>query len=117
MTTLEHVVATGAVLLVFVVIANVIVDLYARGAVRAAVDEAVRVSARVDATSEQCAARAADVLAGLLGERLRAGIRITCSEGLGAVTATAEVRLAGWLPVVPDWSFVITGTAVEERVP
>ena len=117
MTTTQYVVATGLALVVFVGLANVIVDLYARGAVRAAVDEAVRASARVDASVGECAARADDVLDDLLGDHLRAGVSVTCADGFGAVTARAEVRLAGWLPVIPDWSFTVTGTAVKERVP
>jgi hypothetical protein len=44
-------------------------------------------------------------------------VHVTCSEGSGAVTARAQVRFAGWLPVIPDWSFSVTGTAVKERVP
>jgi hypothetical protein len=117
MTTIQYVVATAFVLVVFVGLANLVVDLYARGAVRAAVDEAVRASARLDASDTECAARADDVLADLLGPRLRAGVRVTCADGGDTVTARADVRLAGWLALVPDWSFTVTGTAVKERVP
>jgi len=117
MTTLQHVLATGLTLVVFVMLANVVVDLYARGAVRAAVDEAARAGARVDATPAECAARADDVLAGLVGARLRSGIAISCTETSSRVSARADVRLAGWLAFVPDWSFSIVGTSVKERLP
>ncbi len=117
MTTTQYVVATAFVLVVFVGLANLVVDLYARGAVRAAVDEAVRASARLDASAAQCTARADDVLAGLLGRHLRGGVRVTCADDGDVVTARAEVRLAGWLVFVPDWSFTVTGTAVKERLP
>lgn len=117
MTTTQYVVATAAALVVFVGLANLVVDLYARGAVRAAVDEAVRASARIDASAAECARRADDVLAGLLGDRLRAGVHVTCDDGAEVVTARADVRLTGWLAVFPDWSFTVTGTAVKERVP
>ena len=115
MTTVQYVVATAFVLVVFVGLANLVVDLYARGAVRAAVDEAVRAGARVDASVTQCDARARDVLADLLGRRLRSGVVVSCAERVGVVTATADVRLPSWLAVIPDWSFTVTGTAVTER--
>lgn len=117
MTTVQYVLATAVTLVVFVMLANVVVDLYARGAVRAAVDEAARAGARVDATPAECAARADDVLAGLVGARLRSGIAVACSETSSTVNARADVRLAGWLAFVPDWSFSIIGTAVKERSP
>jgi len=115
--SLQYVVATAFVLVVFVGLANLVVDLYARGAVRAAVDEAVRAGARVDASVAQCDLRARDVLTDLLGRRLRAGVAVSCDERPGVVTATADVRLPSWLAVLPDWSFTVTGTAVKERVP
>jgi NAD(P)H-hydrate repair Nnr-like enzyme with NAD(P)H-hydrate dehydratase domain len=117
MATLQYVLATSLSLVVFVVLANVIVDLYARGAVRAAVDEAARAAARVDGTPAECAARARDVLTGLLGAHLRSGVEVTCSETEALVSARADVRLAGWLAFVPDWSFSLVGTAVKERSP
>jgi hypothetical protein len=81
------------------------------------VDEAVRAGARVDASAAHCAARADDVLDGLLGRHLRSGVHVTCAEGFGAVTARADVRLPAWLAVIPDWSFTVVGTAVKEGAP
>ncbi|MET0628590.1 MAG: hypothetical protein ABW033_09050 [Acidimicrobiia bacterium] len=117
MATLQYVLATALSLVVFVLLANVIVDLYARGAVRAAVDEAARAGARVDATPAECAARAHDVLAGLVGSRLRSGVDVVCSEAGATVSARADVRLPGWLVLVPDWRFSIVATSVKERSP
>jgi hypothetical protein len=114
--TLQYVVATAFVLVAFVGLTNLVVDLYARGAVRAAVDEAVRAGARVDASAAQCSSRARDVLTDLLGSRLRAGIEVSCAARVDVVTATADVRLPGWL-LLPDWTFTVTGTAVKERIP
>jgi hypothetical protein len=117
MATLQYVLAAALSLVVFVLLANVIVDLYARGAVRAAVDEAARAGARVDATVAECAARADDVLAGLVGSRLRSGVDVACSDTGATVSARAHVRLPGWLVLVPDWRFSIVATAVKERSP
>jgi hypothetical protein len=113
--TLQYVVAVASSLVLFVMLANVAVDLYARGAVRAAVDEAARTGARLDADVDDCAARAGDVLAGLLGERLRSGVHVRCASDGDVVTARAEVHLASWIAPVPGWSFSVVGTAVEER--
>jgi hypothetical protein len=114
MSTVQYVVATACSLLVFVLLVNLVVDLYARGAVRAAVDEAARAGAPIDASSGNCAARARDVLEHLVGRRLRSGIDVECAEAAGAVTARADVRLPSWLGL-PDWAFTLTGSAVKER--
>ena len=50
MTTVQFVAATALSLLVFVMMANLVVDLYARGAIRAAVDEGARAGAPVDSS-------------------------------------------------------------------
>ena len=115
MTTTQFVVATGFALVVFVVLANLVVDLYARGAVRAAVDEAARAGAPIDASAAQCAARGRDVLDELLGSRIGAGVRLTCREEVGHGCRARDARLPSWLAIVPDWSFTIVGTAVKER--
>lgn len=118
MSTIQYVAATGLSLLVFVVLANAVVDFYARGVVRAAVDEAVRAAAPVDASLDACRRRAADVLDDLLGGRMRSAVRIDCFDGPGRVHARADVVFPSWLPAgVPNWSFSITGTAVKERDP
>jgi hypothetical protein len=118
MTTVQYVVATALSLVVFVGMANFIVDLYARGVARAAVDEAARAGAPVDASSADCTQRAHDVLSNLLGAAMDGSIRITCREAVGTIRAQATVRLVGWLPgLVPDWSFTLEGSAVKEHDP
>jgi len=117
MVTVQFVAAAGFALVVFVAAANVVVDLYARGVVRAAVDEAARRGAPFDATPQECTARGRDVLAELLGGRLGHGVRVDCRETATTVTARADVVLASWLPGLPDWSFTLAGTAVKEREP
>ena len=117
MTTLPFVLATAFSLVLFVMIANVIVDLYARGAVRAAVDEAARPGARLDAGVRECNVRAHEVLDGLVGARLRSGIDVSCATDGHLVTAHADVRLASWLAWLPAWHFSGVGSAVKERDP
>jgi hypothetical protein len=66
MTTVQYVAATAFSLIVFVMMANFIVFLYARGVVRAAVDEGARAGGRFGASSAECESRARDVLGDLL---------------------------------------------------
>ncbi len=118
MTTVQFVAATAMSLIVFVMLANFVVDLYARGAIRAAVDEGARAGAPVDSSVGECERRAKDALDDLLGGGMRSGVRVDCVDNLGTIRAQATVVLHGWLPgVVPDWSFSLTGTAVKERDP
>jgi hypothetical protein len=117
MTTVQYVAATALSFLVFVAMANFVVDLYARGAVRAAVDEAARAGATVDSSVADCQQRARDVLASLFGGRGARSVRIECRERNGAMEARARVTLAGWIPGVPAWSFTIVGSVAKERLP
>lgn len=120
MTTTQYVAATGLSLIVFVMMANFIVFLYARGVVRAAVDEGARAGGRFGASTAECEARAGDVLGDLLGGGLGAGVRVGCADD-GAddvMRARAEVVLRGWIPgVIPDWSFSLEAQSVRERMP
>jgi Flp pilus assembly protein TadG len=116
-TTIQFVVATGLSLLVFVAMANLVVFLYARAAVRAAVDEAARAGARADATVADCRDRAQSTLAGLVGGRLGSQVRVRCEETAGVVRLHADVHLAAWLPGVPDWTFTLVGRATKEWIP
>jgi hypothetical protein len=118
MTTIQYVAATALSLVVFVMMANFIVDLYARGVVRSAVDEAARAGAPVDASSAECVQRANEVVGNLLGGAMGRSVLVTCTEDADAVRARAVVTLPGWLPgVVPDWAFVLDARAHKERDP
>ncbi len=87
-----------------------------RGAAWAAVDEAARVGARADATVADCEVRASSLLDALVGGRMRPHLRVRCDSGATTVVAHADVKLAAWLPGIPDWSFTLEGRAVKERV-
>ncbi|HXY92566.1 MAG TPA: hypothetical protein VEP49_08835 [Acidimicrobiia bacterium] len=118
MTTVQFVVATAMSLFVFVLLANFVVDLYARGAIRAAVDEGARAGAPVDASLADCERRADDALDDLLGGAMRRGVQVRCVADFGTIRARADVVLPGWIPgIVPDWWFSITGTAISEHDP
>jgi hypothetical protein len=107
-------VATALSLLVFVALANAVVDLYVRGVARAAVDEAARSGAVLDATAADCTQRARDVLDGVVAAGT---VRITCREVGGAMRARARIALAGWIPGIPTWTMQLEGEVTKERLP
>lgn len=105
-------------LLVFVALANLVVDLYARGVVRAAVDEGARTGAVVDAAPADCEQRARDVVHTLLGGALGGGVRLACHDEGGRMVAVAAVDLPSWLPTfLPGWGFTLAGSATKEHAP
>ncbi len=115
-TTIQYVVATAFSLLLFVLVANLLVDLYERGAVRDALDEAVRAGVPISATADDCLARAQDVVQSVAGG---SSIRI---DGLGCVrhgnriVANAHVSLRSWFPMLlPDWQLSLTASARREQ--
>jgi hypothetical protein len=120
LTTVQYVAATAFSMLAFVMLANFVVFLYARGVVRAAVDEGARAGGRYGASESECEARAADVLADLLGGALGRGVRVECRGGTDdpTMTAHAEVVFEGWIPgLTPDWTFTLEGQSTKERAP
>lgn len=106
--------ATALSLLLFVTLANVVVDLYVRGVARAAVDEAARAGAALDATDADCRQRASDVLDGVVAA---GAVSVTCREVGGAMRARARIVLAAWIPGIPTLTMVLEGEVVKERLP
>jgi len=117
MTTVQYVAATAFSLIVFVMLANFIVFLYARGVVRASVDEGVRAGSRFDAGTTECESRARDVLGDLLGGGLGQDVSVECANrSADVMQATVHATLHGWLPgLVPDWTFTLEAQSVKEH--
>jgi hypothetical protein len=117
MTTVQYVAATAFSLIVFVMMTNFIVFLYARGVVRASVDEGARAGSRFGASTAECESRARDVLGDLLGGGLGRDVRVRCaSPNEDVMRATVDVTLHGWLPgLVPDWTFSLDARSVREH--
>jgi hypothetical protein len=113
--TVQYVAATGFTLLFLMLIANLLVDLYARGAVREAMDEAARAAVTVDSASGACETRAREVLGGLLHGAIGNDVEVTCDIGPQRVEAHADVTLRSWMPaVLPAWSFTVDASARRE---
>ena len=116
LVTVQYVFAVGISFILLVLVANLLVDLYARGAVRDALEEGTRSAIPAGTSSTTCSDRTRVVLDGLLHGPIGRDIRVRCSASPGAVTATANVRLGSWLPgVVPDWSFTVRSVALRDR--
>lgn len=119
--TVQYLVVIGLSLVLFTALANLVVFQYARGAVRAALDEGARAGARAVApqavAATACESRARSARDGLVSGRLADGMRLSCTSEADVVAARAEVRLSGWLPLVPDWVFEASATAVREVAP
>jgi hypothetical protein len=116
MTTVQYVAATALSLIAFVMMANFIVFLYARGVVRAAVDEGARAGSHFGATTAECDSRARDVLGDLLAGPLGSDVTVRCESNADEMHATVHVTLHGWLPaLVPDWKFSLDARSVKEH--
>lgn len=102
-TTIQYVIAVAWSLVLLVLIANLLVDLYARGAVRDALDDGVRAGAPVGASVAACEQRAHEVVTGLVRGPLLQTV-VHCREEGAFVVADAQVTLRSWLPMlIPDW--------------
>ena len=114
-TTIQYVVATCFSLLLFVMVANLLVDLYERGAVRDALDEGVRAGVPISSSAGDCLTRARDVIASVAsGSSLRVDSLI-CEQDGDRMVATARVSLRSWFPMlIPDWQLDLRASAHRE---
>jgi len=113
-TTIQYVIAVAWSFVMLVLVANLLIDMYARGAVRDALDDGVRAGALANAPADACEARAREVVNGLVhGPLLEA--RVRCDASGAFVVATAEVSLESWLPMlIPDWTMTLRAEALRE---
>ncbi len=112
---MQYLVATAFSLVLLVLAANVLVDLYMRAAVRDALDEATRAAVPSATEVGACTQRATDVLATLARGPLGRGVTVGCRIVGGTVLADAHVVLASFLPgIVPSWSFDLHAAARRE---
>jgi hypothetical protein len=102
-------------LVLLTTLADLLVQQYAVGAIRAALDEGVRTGTVVTGSASSCRARANAALEGLLGGRAKRRVRSTCTRGSTATTAHARGRVEAWAPLVPDLRVDLRATAVSEE--
>lgn len=115
-TTIQYVVATAFSLLLFVMVANLLVDLYERGAVRDALDEGARAGVPATASADDCLARARDVVRSIAsGSSIRVD-DLTCVQDGARIVSTARISLDSWFPMLlPDWKLTLHASARKER--
>lgn len=113
-TTIQYVIAVAWSLVLLVLVANLLVDLYARGAVRDALDDGVRAGSPAAASVAACEDRARQVVRGLVrGPLLNA--RVHCENSGAFIVAEAAVSLRSWLPMLlPDWHMTLHAEALRE---
>lgn len=116
-TTTAAVAAIGLAIVALLVLTNVLVYQYGRGAVRSAVDQAARAGSRASGSEAACEQRAQQALDALVGGPLGDDITITCSDDGTHVTASATGTFHGWLDLVPDWTWSIEATVAKEQAP
>ena len=112
--TIQYVLGVALSLVLLVLIANLLVDVYARGAVRDALDEGVRAAVPIDAPIAACEERARDVLSDLVRPAV-AAVDLQCRRDGARVVADARVSMRSWLPLlVPDWRMHLHAAALSE---
>ncbi len=115
-TTIQYVVATAFSLLLFVLVANLLVDLYERGAVRDALDEGVRAGVPISATVDDCLARVHDVVGAVANGSSVLVEDLSCTRDGERIVSSAHVRLRSWFPMLlPDWRLTLQASAHRER--
>lgn len=115
-TTIQYVVATAFSLLLFVLVANLLVDLYERGAVRDALDEGARAAVPATATADDCTVRAREVVQSIANGSSIQVNALTCVRDGDRVVSTARISLRSWFPMLlPDWDLTLHASAHQER--
>lgn len=115
-TSVQFLLASGLVLLLFLALANLVVVQYGRGAIRSALDQGARVGA-VSSSPADCLQRVEEVLSQLLGGRMGDDVAISCDVGTEAVSATGVARFLSWTPFAPDFHIEMTSMATREFPP
>lgn len=114
-TTIQYVIAVAWSMVLLVLIANLLVDLYGRGAVRDALDDGVRAGAPVGASVAACEQRAHEVVTGLVRGPLMQAV-VHCREDGVFIVAEAQVTMRSWLPMlIPDWHMHLRAAALRNE--
>jgi hypothetical protein len=104
-------------LLLFAGSANLVLDEYAKGALRTAVDEAAQAGATAGGSVAACETEAARVRASLVRGPFSAGVNITCEAEGPLMVAVARGDFPSLVPPVPRLYVSVTGVSVIEGAP
>jgi len=104
-------------LVIFVGATNVVLDEYAKGAVRTAVDDAAQAGATAGGSLGTCQAEASQVRANLLPGPFGAGVTIRCTVEGDEMLALAQGDLPSLVPPVPTVHVAIVGLSLIGEAP
>lgn len=111
-SSVQFVLASALALILFLVLANLVVVQYGRGAVRSALEQGAR--AGTTGGVVVCQRTAGQVVDDLLGGRMSDGLTLSCAASGGAMVASASATFESWSPLTPDFSFTMSSRAVVE---
>ena len=117
------VIAVALLLVLFDGATNLVLDEYAKGALRTAVDEAARAGAAAGGSLAACEDESARVRSGLLRGGYGADVMVSCGvvdggAGTGGLmVASASGSLPSLLPAVPRLRIVVRGVSVLQGQP
>ncbi|MCI0679475.1 MAG: hypothetical protein L0Z63_10595 [Actinobacteria bacterium] len=115
-TSVQFLLAAGMALLLFLLLANIVVVQYGRGAIRSALEQGVRAGAFVG-SADRCEATSRSVVDELLGGRMSDDLVIRCSVEAGRVTAEATASFESWTILTPDFVVRLGAEATLEVTP
>jgi len=111
-SSVQFVLASALVLILFLTLANLVVVQYGRGAMRSALEQGARTGSVAGAAACEDTARA--VVRDLLGGRMSDELALSCVIDGPAVVASASATFESWTPLTPDFVFTLTSRAVAE---
>jgi hypothetical protein len=107
----------GVLLAIFVGGLNLVIDEYAKGAVRTAVDEAAQAGAAAGGSVVGCELKAAQVRTDLLPGPFGREVTVDCSRRGDEMVASAAGQLPSLVPPVPSVHLSLSGFSLIEEVP
>ena len=116
LASIEFVLASALGLLLFVLLANVMVVQYGKGAVTSALNQAVR-EGSISGSTASCEARAKEVLGELLGGWMGQGVVVRCSLSAESLVVRADADFKSWIPLQPNFRFVAAARGTIESKP
>jgi len=111
------VIGIAILLLLFVGALNLVVDEYAKGAIRTAVDEAAQAGATAGGSVAACEATASQVRAALLPGPFASSVVVSCTVQGNVMVASAAGALPSLAPPVPSVRASIVGISIIEAAP
>jgi hypothetical protein len=110
--SIQFALASALALVLFLLLANLVVVQYGKGAVRSALEQGARAGTITGAPG--CEETAQDVIGVLLGGRMSDDLVVECMVSPQGVVATARVIFEAWTPLTPDYGFSFSSRAVLE---